>query len=327
MPYTAVTRAVGADEPGQGSPDTGEALLVDVRYQVPLASALVAALVPRGARWLLGGPEVGYWRVESAGAAVDGLALLDVPVIADRAAVMPPIPDSTLPARLTLTLVPRRSMATVPDAILLDDAELHWSRTFLLGKPAAETAFLILGSGHHLLLAPGGLLSAVPFGVPLCHVGPGGLYVQAGRDFAPPLPQMARASLFPCPPESIVAVTSASDTGALRAERYALAQMLPVWTLWLGAAPTVLAGVSGAPARRLHQLAEAIEAQEAEPPTGMRRLLPRALRQQRPTDRERLLRQALAAQQAGEFVRAAGLLEEAGEPVAAGRLYERAAGG
>lgn len=233
--------------------------------------------MPRGEHWLLGGPEVGYWRVEVAGDAVDGLSLLEAPAIADRAALLPALTDNTPLDRLALTLVPRRSTASVPDAVLLDDAELQWTRTFLIGKPAAETAFLVLGAGHHLLLAPGGLLSAVPFGVPLRHLGPGGLYVQAGWDFSPPLPHMARTSLFPCAPDDIVAVSCADNTGAIRAERYTLAQMLPVWTLWLGEAPTVQAGASGAQARRLQQLANAIDAQEVEPPTGIRRLLPRAI--------------------------------------------------
>ncbi len=46
---------------------------------------------------------------------------------------------------------------------------------------------------------------------------------------------------------------------------------------------------------------------------------------QKPQARDQLLRQAVAAENAGDLAGAAELLEEAGELLAAGRLYERAA--
>jgi hypothetical protein len=55
LPATAVTRALGIDPrlPAETGRDTG--LLVDIRYQPPLSSALVAALVPAGEHWLPAG--------------------------------------------------------------------------------------------------------------------------------------------------------------------------------------------------------------------------------------------------------------------------------
>ena len=53
----------------------------------------------------------------------------------------------------------------------------------------------------------------------------------------------------------------------------------------------------------------------------------KVFRRHKPSDREQLLRQALRAEQQGEWLQAAELLEQAEEFAAAGRLYERAAEG
>jgi hypothetical protein len=329
LPATAVTRALGIDPrlPAETGREGEAGLLVDIRYQPPLSSTLVAALVPADQRWLLGGPEVGHWRVDVVGEAIDGATLLAVPPVAEMPLMVTAEAAGPLAAVLPVRLAPRQPAPGYPDAVLLDDSELGWLQTFLIGKPAAETAFLILGPGRHLLLAPGGLLSAVPFGLPLRRVGPGGLYIEEGQDFSPPLPEAARARAFPCRENEAVVVSRAGPTGEIQAQRYALEQVLPVWTLWLGEAPPVAEGVSGAEARRVRQLAQALQAAEPEAEGKKPGFFDKVFRRHKPSDRERLLRQALLAEQRGELLQAAELLEQAEEFATAGRLYERAAEG
>ncbi len=135
LPDTAVSRAVAETEPELGE-TPARALLVDIRYRVPLSSTLVATLVPENECWLLAGPELGFWCLHTIGAPVNGLDLLDIPAIDTPAASSATVQDSELPQRLALKLVPRRSAPSYPDAVLLDDAELKWTKTFLMGVNA-----------------------------------------------------------------------------------------------------------------------------------------------------------------------------------------------
>ena len=216
----------------------------------------------------------------------------------------------------------RHGPARVPDAVLLDDGELDALAVYLQGRPAAESAYLVLGPGRHLLLAPGGLLAGIPFGLPLALLGPGGLYLQQGQAFSPPLPETARARFFPTGDDHLIAVSadphSDPGVGTPRADHFAAADCVPVWTLWAGPPPRISAGVTGPAAQQILALAEALR-----PKHKLR--LPFLRRPEPPRDRDALLREALALERDGRLVEAAQRLEQLGESAAAGRLYERAA--
>ena len=220
-------------------------------------------------------------------------------------------------------MTPRQAAPGYPDAVLLDDSELGWLQTFLIGKPAAETAFLVLGPGLHLLLAPGGCcppcLSACRCG------GSDGWAVSRGRsDFSPPLPEAARAQASPAGENEAVVVSRAGPTGEIRAQRYTLEQVLPVWTLWLGEAPPVAEGVR-AEARRVRQLAQALQA--AEPAVERKKLSFLEVFRRQANRPGAAVAAGAARRTGGRGFQAAELLEQAEEFAAAERLYERAAEG
>lgn len=328
LPDTLVARPVAAIPSDPASPVQG--LLVDIRHHPPPAAALIAALVPAGEAWLLGGPDAGHWRLENRGPAVDGMTLLaapetptaPAPVVTTDAA-----PPAAVP--LTLRLIPDEAAAIgAADAVLLEDEELAWTRRFLIARPAAaETAYLLPGPGRHLLLAPGGLLDRLPFGIGLRQFGNEPLLVEQGQAFYPPLPAAARAAAFAAAfaadEGEVVAV--ARIAGGLFAARYALSALQPVWRLWLAEPPPVTAGISGPAAQRLLALAKKIDQSRPKPDSATKPPLLRRLRR-RPESRDELLRRALSLEAAGRLVAAAEALEQAGEPVRAARLYERAAG-
>jgi hypothetical protein len=361
LPYTIVARAPGQATGAEPAPDRPPApaadadlppLLVDYRHATPLSSGLIAPLVPAGEHWLLAGPDAGHWRVRLRGRLVDAAELVAppaaaaVPAPAATATSTPqgaprpapgtaPVAGALPTPPLPLRLVRRHGPTRAPDAVLLDDGELSALAVYLQGRPAAESAYLVLGPGRHLLLAPGGLLAGIPFGLPLALLGPGGLYLQQGLAFSPPLPETARARFFPTGDDALVAVSADPDpdtdshTGAAagghpRADRFAAADALPVWTLWAGPPPAIAAGVDGTAAARLQALAAALEPKAPEQPKRKLRL-PFVRRREAPPDRDALLREALALERAGRLVEAAQRLEQLGEPAAAGRLYERAA--
>lgn len=323
LPETAVTRPVAATPAASGAPLRG--LLVDIRCQPPPAAAMIAGLVPEDEAWLLGAADLGCWRIGCRGAAMDGLALL-VPEGLPAAVAPLPAEAAPLPAAvpLAMRLVPDPATGFgVPDAVLLADDELAWTRRFLMARPGvAETAFLLPGPERHLLLAPGGLLERVPFGIPLRRFGDQPLLLEQGQRFFPPLPEAAHSALFAAGPDELVVVARA-DAATLFVARYALAGLHPAWQLWLAEPPPVATGISGAAARRLAALAERFPLPPAAPGPIVSRL--RRLRG-RDDSRADKLRQAMALEIAGRFVAAAELLEQAGEPLRAARLYERAAG-
>ncbi len=294
-------------------------LLVDVRCRIPLSSNLVSGMIPAGETWVLGPPESGIWRIYPDGETVNGDALLDAPNIAiidnstDDTIILP---EAGKPESIPVRLIPRASSGRKVDAVLLDDTELEWVRPFLVGKPIGEVSFLIPGSGAHLLTAPGGLPGGgVPFGVPLVRVGPGGLYLEMGTDFYPPLPDSARQAMFQTNRESVVAVVRD------RAWRFDLNHMTPTWSLWVGEAPDVQSGLSFHGKMMLSKISNLIQKEEAKRAQPPRREYKHVNR----SERVQLLKQAQKEEVRGNLVHAAELLEKAGYTGPAGRLYERAA--
>ena len=218
-------------------------------------------------------------------------------------------------AAIPVQLVSRSGRRQPVDAVLADDQELDWLRLWLMGRPVGEIAFLLPGQGSHFLTAPGGLTGAIPFGQPLTWVGPGALYVALGTEFYPPLPDRARQMRFGLDDLTTVAVLPET------AYRFDTTLMTPAWTLWVGEAPTVQRGLSQQGEQLLTKISMAIRQAEAKP---MR--LPRQveIKPVSRSERVRLLERAQRSELAGDLVQAAELLEKAGYPGPAGRLYERA---
>ena len=327
LPETAVARPVAAMPAAPGAPLRG--LLVDMHLQPPPAAAMIAELVPEEEAWLLSDPVVGCWRLGCRGTAMDGLALLAPDGLPEA---VPPLPAGAAPlpeaVPLSVCLVPDPATASgVADAVLLADDELAWTRRFLMARPGvAETAFLLPGPQRHLLLAPGGLLERVPFGIALRRFGDEPLLLEQGQRFFPPLPAAARPALFGAGPDELVVVARA-DATTLFVGRYALAALRPAWLLWLAEPPPVATGIAGTAARRLRALAERVDRDRPAPPAEPGPIVSRLRRLRgREESRADLLRRALVLESAGQFVTAAELLEQAGEPLRAARLYERAAG-
>ena len=309
LPYTTVATSL--------DPET-DRLWVDAYHRTPLEHTLLASLIPEGETWVFGAPDVGHRVLRIAGKAVTGANLLDLPALPQ---VTSPgdFGPARLPEPLPVRLVPQPGGRDQVDAVLLDDLELNWVRAFLIGRPIGEQSFLLPGHRRHLLLAPGGLPSALPFGLPLFQVRPGGLYLELGMAFSPPLPEDARAKAFQTGEDRVVVVTA---EGAFRFE---LDRLVPAWALWVGQAPQVQGELSSRGEQILKALSALLSAAEKQPlfaiPDFLRPLLGKA----RPASKTDLLAQALRAENRGDWVRAAELLEAAGERGRAGRLYERAA--
>lgn len=308
LPYVIVGVAAG-----QGDGD----LVVDVRVQPPLAANLLVAMLPSEETWVLGPPELGHCRLRATGSPVDAAAIIDVPDITVNDVL--PAAQVALPGRIPVALVAKAGTYRV-DAVLIDDTELGWLRSFLAARPIAEAAFLLPGSGSHLLLAPGDLAGRIPFGTPLHRQGPGGLFVEVGFDFFPPLPEAARVLQFGLSAEVAVAIVHDGP-----GYRFRFDQITPAWSLFVGEAPNVRDGLSARGEQLLRNLSDAIRNAEAE--QAETRYVPKpGITTPRIADVPKLLEQAAKEEARGNLVRAAELLEEAGQPGRAGRLYERAAG-
>lgn len=305
LPCTIVAEPLGLD---------GSDLLVDVRHRLALPPILVQRMIPTGETWVLGPPDVGHWRLQQDGTEIDGALLLEAPDV--EMAPVPAQQSNNRIAPIPVELVSRPGLRQPVDAVLVDDQELDWLRTWLMGRPVGETAFLLPGQGCHFLTAPGGLIGAIPFGKPLTWVGPGALYLELGTEFYPPLPDGARQARFELEQNTVVTVLPE------RAYRFDVVQMTPVWTLWVGEAPEIRGGLSPQGKQLLSQISKAIRQTEAKP---MR--LPRQVEMKPVSKSERmdLLERAQRLELAGNLVQAAELLEKAGYPGPAGRLYERAA--
>jgi hypothetical protein len=273
-------------------------------------------MIPGREVWLLGAPDVGHWRLRLRGEETDGATLLAVDALPTATAAVPAAGPAHLPEPLVVGLVPRPATSHRVDAVLVDDGQLDWLRAYLSARPAGEVAFLLPGPGWHLLTAPGGLAGEVPFGIPLARIGPGGLYLELGVAFDPPLPEGARRQAFQAEAGTVVAVT---QQGCYRFDRD---RMVPAWSLWLGKPPEVRGGLSAAGAQLLAGISDAIRRLEAQRTSAQ----PASPTRVAPGDRPRLLEEAAAAELDGNLELAARLLESAGELARAGRLYEQAAG-
>ncbi len=306
LPYTLVAQAATAE---------GK-LLLDSRLRLPLATTLLDGLIPETEIWVLAGAENGHARLRLLGEESDGahfLTLPELPVVFATAGA-----ESRLPAPLPVRLLRQRSHHGRVDAILLDEAELRWLPPVLAGRPPAERAFLLPGKERYLLLAPGGLPGMIPFGVPLTRTGPGGLYLELGLAFYPPLPESARRRLFGLEEGGVVAVTHEGAYG------FDSRHLTPAWSLWAGEPPPLREGLGPTGRQLLARVDEAVRQAEVE------QIETSLLADSQPATQSRrgrpwLLEEAQRAELAGDLVRAAELLESAGELASAGRLYERAA--
>ncbi|MGO8673135.1 MAG: hypothetical protein ACLQVD_17480 [Capsulimonadaceae bacterium] len=303
---------------GDASPfDSDRRLLIDVRRRLPVPRDTLLGLCPAGEIVALGPRDIGHWRLRRTGRPIDGVDLLTVPALEDAGG--PPLSAASLPAASPVRITSRIDAPRRVDAVLLDETELNWLRIFASGRPIDETAFLFAGQGHCLLTAPGGLASAVPFGRPLTRIGPGGLYVELGKGFTPPLPEDARHHRFGLTPDTATVVL---EEGAYR---FPVEGMTPLWSLWVGEVPPVTEVMPRETNTILSALARSIHVAQAEaaPLTPTRAATAPA----DPAARARLVEEAQRFELAGDLVRAAERLEQAGYHAHAGRMFERAAGG
>jgi hypothetical protein len=296
-----------------------ERMLIDVRFTLPVDDRQLIAEIPAGESWIIGGGDAGVWRIIERGTEVTPMLDLAVAVPQEDAAAPPGAPASGSrpggPAsgyRTPVRIIAAAQPDGRADAVLVDDAELGRLRRFLARSPLAETAFLVLGPGRHLLTEPAGLLTAVPFGVPVHRIGPGGLYLEAGHVLDPPVPSVARPELFRLDGDSIVVVCTDGSW------RLALSAMVPAWSLWVGEVPEPGDGISERGRELLARLTPlAVPAASRAAGTAA---------QTRPgLDRGRLLDEAERLEQRGKLAEAARRLEESGELFRAALLYERAA--
>ncbi|ETR70475.1 MAG: hypothetical protein OMM_03206 [Candidatus Magnetoglobus multicellularis str. Araruama] len=191
LPYTAVTRPLVPDLTNQSG------LLIDINHATPLTASLIAELIPSDEYWLLGAPETGHWRIRQTGTLTDASTLIQLP---QQPSVTSHATFTEMPApEIHLRLTSSPPLPGFPDALLLDEKECGWLKEIIMGRPEAETTYLIPGQNHYLFIAPGGLTSTMPFGLPLRCIGPNGLYLQECRAFYPPLPENARKQAFPAP--------------------------------------------------------------------------------------------------------------------------------
>ncbi|MEH2368498.1 hypothetical protein [Nostoc sp.] len=308
LPYTTV--AASSTDPDRGR------ILVDVRQRLTLAPSLIEPMIPESEIWVLGTADVGNWRLTTIGNQVDGSLLLDAPQLPQ--AKSPSLAKAQIPAPISVQLVPRPGTGRQVDAVLLDDTELSWLRNLLMGRPVGEMAFLLPGPGYHLLTAPGGLPAQIPLGIPLVCIGPGALYIELGMDFYPPLPDASRQQRFQLNSQTAVVVARNQTY------RFNTAQIAPAWSLWVGEAPAVQEGLSPQGKKLLNNIIPQ-QLRQQESKKGIKGLL--KPKQVKRVEGVGLLEQAQQAELQGDLVKAAALLEKAGYPGQAGRLYERIAMG
>ncbi|MFI9831289.1 hypothetical protein ACIHIX_26840 [Streptomyces sp. NPDC051913] len=300
LPRTAVCRPV-----------TGcERLLLDVRLCPPLDDALLCSPVPEGELWLVGDRE--EWpplRLEPLGTPAPVPTEL-VGVTAEPPPSAYALPDAARVPSTQVRVVSDAHADTAVDAVLLHDDELPLLRRYLPGRPLGEAGFLLPGPGHHLLLEPAGLARDLPFGVPLHRVGPGSLFLESGHTLTPPLPPAARAHLFGLDGTSAVVCWHGGR------HRFPLAPMVPLWTLW---APSEPVEVSTGLSKAGHELLDALDALATASGTPQG---PAATPHHDPGE---ALERAARLRATGDHEGAAEAFRSAGDPLEAGRLFERAA--
>lgn len=285
----------------------GERLLVDQRLTLPLPDEELARSVPEGREWLLAAG-LGAWEVTGHGPEhpprLGGAGRLRPPSV--------PLPASRPPDLGVEVRLVRDDRPRPVDARLLTDDDLAPLRRFLTGQPTGERALLVLGPGSHLLAEPGRGMDDIPFGVPLCRVGPGALYLEVGYRLQPALPGPARARLFDVDERSLVVLAAAGT------HRLASRDTVPLWSLWLGPAEP-------ADPERVPLSAAAVEILEQVDAAGAR-AEPFAPPADTPVEaRSELRTEGFLLEQQGKFAEAARRYWEAGEHVLAAKLYELAA--
>jgi hypothetical protein len=323
LPADVVT-AIGTLPGASVFADDGERrLLVQAGHRLPVVAAQLAAMVPAGQSWLLDG----------GGGPVRRMTVTETPISAADLFIPPeptslprPEPDVLDPVvaapslRRTVRVAHRPTSDERVDAVLVADVQLELLTRHLSLLPAAEHAVLVPGAGHHLLVAPAAWTSTVPLGVPLRHAGPGGFYLESGCTLEPRVPVLARPRLFGI--EDGASAVAACRSGTYR---FALADIVPAWTLWLGPPPPV---ADELPERSASLLA-AFAASQVEPDAPAMRQTVTGEDPLRPwpatASRHALMTQAGAHVVAERFEAAAELYGLAGEDRLSALMYERAA--
>jgi hypothetical protein len=303
-PLTLVCRAAGE----------GEHLLVQHRMATPLSDAQLAALVD-GGTWVLADAAFGCWRREPLGDPVPGAGLVRL----DTGFTLQsqrPLGEQRTASPAVVRLTPARLPGQRVDAVLLHDADLENATLLLEHHPLSDIAVIVPGRDRHLLLAAGGTLEDLAVGEALACVGPGPLYVPLGHRLTPRLPPSARRALFE--PDEHHAVVVLDGCGL----RFMLDNRRPVWTLWAGPGPAIDTQLPGRSLEVLRDLA----AREPQPPAPAAPA-PRWWSRSQPTAAPQVTwrDEALAAELAGDLVRAAELHRRHNEPLRAAHLFERAA--
>jgi hypothetical protein len=212
-------------------------------------------------------------------------------------------------------LTPARLPGQRVDATLLHDTDLANLALLLETHPLADTAVIVPGRDLHLLLAAGGTLEDLAIGEALTCVGPGPLYVPLGRRLSPRLPPSARRQLFAPDEHHAVVVLDG------QAVRFLLDHRRPVWTLWAGDGPAIDTQL---PNRTIGTLLELASREPQAAPTAPEPQWRANSRPERAAP-DAWRGEALAAELAGELVRAAELHRRHQEPLRAAHLFERAA--
>jgi hypothetical protein len=301
-------------------------LLIAYGTASPLSDRALSRLVTAhgDATWLLAPPPDACARVTWTGEPLDAAGLVRLgpaQALIDLDGTQPytePAAAAGRPEPQPLTLVPVVAHSAPVDAALVDDADLSCLPLLLAGDPLADTAFLVRGTGRHLLTAPGGLLTDLAVGEPLTCVGPGSVYVPVGYRLDPPVGPAARAALFR--PDARIAQV------VLRSTRlgYDLDTAEPLWRLWAGPVPELDLQLSRAARADLDQAAAEI----GDPPRAPRRPdsrrgrpVPRPSRAEADPSAWRL--EAQQAERERDYVTAAQLYARHNEPLRAARMWER----
>ncbi|WP_433830886.1 hypothetical protein ACQP2E_12045 [Actinoplanes sp. CA-015351] len=292
--------------------DQEQRLIVALDHRLPIEPADLLGEIPQDERWVIGGLDGGSWlvpRSEGNWYSADEL------YSSDGLSAAPGLPQkrsSFVPQGITVRLVRDATNAGRPDAVLIDDADLENLRVYLTGRPLGETGYLTPGPGCFLIQQPGGLVADLPFGSPLRRIGPGGLYLADGHRLHPTIPASGRQTLFAVARRTAVVISD----GTVR--RFSLDDAVPIWALWAAELPEVRAQVSGSAKDILRRLDGLLDARPPVPSPDFDTDVSGA-------ERSELHRDALIAQNDDDPIRAAGLLQQAGDFAAAARLLEAAA--
>jgi hypothetical protein len=307
-----------------------QSLLIGYGTASPLSDRALARLVAAAddSTWLLAAPPDGCARLTWIDGPMDAANLVrlgPVHALTDLDGTQPyaePVGQAPGPGPrpVALTLVRARAQTRVRvDAVLLDDADLDCLPLLLAGEPLADVAFLIRGTGRHLLSAPGGLLVDLGVGEPLTCIGPGSVYLPVGYRLEPPVGPAARAVLFQ--PDASTAQVMLRDARLA----YDLDAAEPVWRLWAGPPPALDQQLPRSAVADLQQVAREIgertrvQVRDWSPRSSLRR--PTAPREPEAGWR----READQAERRRDYAAAAELYARHKEPLRAARMWEREA--